>query len=339
MASQLAQPWLQVSKFPCQNVSRQQRHVTDSVSWRAQFTAELGEAPRLAGSLEDTLKGWGRLMGKLMGLYKFPLPDETVKIEDFQVGEFQVRTYTPEVVDEGRAPGVYFHGGGWVMGGIDQEDHFCRQLSRNIRMKLVSVGYRLAPQSKFPAALDDGVLATAWALSHFEVPDIVLIGTSSGGNIAFSTALKLIEQGKGSTVKGVVALAPVTVHPDAVPEALKAHYTAYGENADNTINTDSAMLSWFNAYDAHPEDPYLSVLLHEELKGLKKVYITEAGADTLRDDARLMKGALEQAGVPVMYDAYPGYPHYSWLFPSKFLAEHHREFYGGLIKGIHWISK
>ncbi|KAK9426785.1 hypothetical protein SUNI508_00312 [Seiridium unicorne] len=303
------------------------------------FTEELGEAPRLAGSLEDTLKGWGRLMGKLMSLYKFPPPDETVKTEDFDLGNFRVRIYTPEIVEDGRAPGVYFPGGGWVMGGVDQEDHFCRQLSRNARMQFVSVGYRLAPQSKFPAALDDGAYAAIWALSHFQVPQVVLMGTSSGGNIAFSTALKMIDQGNGDAVKGVVALAPVTVHPKAVPDALKPHYTAYEENTDITINTASAMHSWFDAYGADPEDPYLSVLLHEKLKGLKKVYITEGGADTLRDDARLMKEALEQAGVSVMHNAYPGYPHYSWLFPSKFLAEHQREFYGGLFKGIHWVSE
>lgn len=64
--------------------------------------------------------------------------------------------------------------------------------------------------------------------------------------------------------------------------------------------------------------------------------MTESGTDTLRDDARLMKEKLEAAGVQVKYDAYEGYPHYSWTFPSKHLAGHAQEFFGNMLGGINW---
>lgn len=276
-----------------------------------------------------------------MQSYRFPPPDQTIQTEDYDIGNFKVKTYVPGA-QENTGPSqnplvVYFHGGGWVMGSVQQEDGFCRQLCGRGQLTVVSVDYRLAPEFKFPAALEDGVTAVTWALARFQQSKAVLMGTSAGGNLAFSTALRLASRGLGHTIKGIVALAPVTVHPDAVPAGMKEHYSAYEENTDKTINTGPAMLSWFDAYGARPDDDLLSILLNPGLKHLGKVYMTESGADTLRDDARLLKQELESASVPVMYDAYPGYPHYSWLFPSPYLAEHQKVFFKQLVGGIRWV--
>ncbi|KAJ5214280.1 hypothetical protein N7449_001449 [Penicillium cf. viridicatum] len=117
------------------------------------------------------------------------------------------------------------------------------------------------------------------------------------------------------------------IGPDAVSEDKKEHFTSYGENAIRTVNTLAAMRCFLDTYAPPPDDKYFSVLLHSRLKDLKKVYIVECGADTLRDDSRLMKGALEEVGVPIMYDDYPGYPHYFWSYPSPVLAKASEEFY------------
>ncbi|KAK4175380.1 Alpha/Beta hydrolase protein [Triangularia setosa] len=306
-----------------------------------EFIAELGEAPHLTGSTDETKQQWGVLIGKMMQRYGFPPPDPTVISEPIQFGDISVRTYTPIHANSGDTNlplGVYFHGGGFVMGSVEQEDGFTRALSNNSRMRIVSVGYRLAPEFKFPTGLGDGMAAAVWALNHFGAGEVTLMGTSSGGNLAFGVGLRLIERGMRDKVRGVVALAPVTVHPDAVPMDKREGYTSYEENSDYTVNSKSAMLSWLGTYGGAPEDPYLSVLLHPRLGDLKRVYMTESGADTLRDDARLMKDSLEEAGVAVMYDAYPGYPHYSWLFPCKSLAEHQKVFWGNMLKGIHWVA-
>jgi versiconal hemiacetal acetate esterase len=89
-------------------------------------------------------------------------------------------------------------------------------------------------------------------------------------------------------------------------------------------------------YATSATDPYFSPLLHPKLKALPRTYITESGTDTLRDDARLMKEKLEAEGVQVRYDAYEGYPHYSWTFPSQHLAAHSKEFFGNMAEGIKW---
>ena len=203
------------------------------------------------------------------------------------------------------------------MGSVGGEDAICRLLARPCKMRLVSVEYHMAPKHRYPQALDDCVTATLCSLKHFSQEKVILLGGSVGGNLAFGNALKLIDQGQGSKVKGIAAMVLVTVHPSAIPPQLKDKYTASEEHAFHTINTKAAMEVFFDTYGALPKDKYTSCLLHSLLKDLPRTYIAESGADTLRDDARLMKEALEQAGVEVKYDSYEGYPHYSWSFPFQ----------------------
>lgn len=304
----------------------------------SQFIEEFGEAPALHNSLDEIQQGWNVLLGKLAAKYEFPPPDESVKTEDVNLDTCWVRKYTPPTSTSHDSIGVYFHGGGWALGSVDQEDALCRLLSKQCEMTLVSVEYRLAPKFKSPTPLDDCVKAVLWALTHFEASKVVLIGASAGGNLAFGTALRLIDQGMANRVQGVVALVPVTIHPNAVPEHLKSRYQSYEEHAEHTVNTKSAMLTFWDAYAAPPTDPYASCLLHPELRQLPRVYIAECGADTLRDDARLMKDALETCDVPVKYDAFPGYPHYSWTFPSTHLDEHRNDFFAKLVQAMQWIQ-
>lgn len=251
---------------------------------------------------------------------------------------FWLRKYTPPTCTSQRTVGVYFHGGGWAMGSVDQEDALCRFISKECQMTVHSVGYRLAPKYKYPAALDDCVGATSWAFENHAASEVVLIGASAGGNLAFGTALRLIDRGMGDKVKGVVALVPVTIHPDAVADEMKAQYTSYEEHAENTVNTKSAMMTFWELYGPPPFDIHASCLLHPQLRKLKKVYIAECGTDTLRDDARLMKEELDKAGVRVRYDTYPGFPHYSWTFPSNFLDEHRSEFLGNVLEAVRWVN-
>lgn len=204
------------------------------------------------------------------------------------------------------------------MGDLDGEDAQVRTICKAAGVVIVSVDYRLAPAHPYPAPLDDCVGAYHWALKNTAslntTPNQAFtFGTSAGGNLALSTALKVIDAGNGDTLKGVVAVVPVTVAPEAVPEALRERYTSYEEHAENTINTGLGMKTFFgkfslsiygkaglilfeDAYNANPYDPYVSVLLHKKLKLLPKVYIAVAGQDTLRDDGRLLKGALDEAG-------------------------------------------
>ncbi|KAI9371745.1 Alpha/Beta hydrolase protein [Aspergillus egyptiacus] len=283
-----------------------------------------------------------KILQTMVTKYQLPPPDESVQTKDITVGDFWLRLYTPpgstNTNTADKPVGVYIHGGGWAMGSVDQEDAICRLISKHHGMTLVSVSYRLAPEYKYPTALDDCVDAASWAVSNLHASSVVLIGASAGGNLAFGVALKLIDQGHGEQIAGVVALVPVTVHPDAVPEPERGRYSSYDENANSTVNTASAMRTFFDAYGAPADDTYTSCLLHPRVKELKKVYMAECGLDTLRDDARLMQRALEQLRVHLSYDAYPGFPHYSWTFPSKLLDQHREEFLGRMLDGVRWVA-
>ncbi|KAL4944996.1 hypothetical protein BDV06DRAFT_232172 [Aspergillus oleicola] len=301
------------------------------------FVEELGFSPTLDGPYENLMQGWKLIVGELMKRYGFPPPDVSVKAEGEIVDGIRVRIYTPPDVTDPPIS-LYFHAGGWVMGSVDEEDGFCRALSKMTGSKILSVDYCLAPEFPFPAPLDDCVKVTKWALDAYTTQTVTLIGASAGGNLAFSTALALIDEGLGDRVQGVVALAPITVHPDAILADKQAQYTSYSENDRLTINTDSAMRTFLDCYGSPPSDPRLSCLLHPRLGELRKAYMAVGGADTLRDDVRLMKQELTELGVSVQCDEYPGYPHFSWLFPCLALREHQAEFFGNLICGIRWVQ-
>jgi len=174
-----------------------------------------------------------------------------VKTEDKEItGGLKVRIYTPLGYQGNQPVCVFYHGGGWAMGDLEGEDPQLRTISKDAGVVIVSVEYRLAPKHPYPTGLDDCVAAYHWAVENSEylktTPNAAItFGTSAGGNLALATALKLIDAGKSDTLKGVVAVVPVTVWKDAVPADMKSKYTSYDEHAEHTINTKSGMEAFF----------------------------------------------------------------------------------------------
>jgi len=182
----------------------------------------------------------------------FPAPDLSVKTEERKLScGVNVRIYTPEGYQPGSSTaGLYIHGGGWAMGDLETDDPDCRAFAKQAGVVLVSVNYRLAPQHKYPAGLDDCFEAFNWTLDNAEAiggepGKTFIIGASAGGGSSFGLALKLIDAGKGFSIAGVVSQVPVIVHPNDVPSHLKSQYTSYDENAENTVNSHSAMLAFW----------------------------------------------------------------------------------------------
>lgn len=177
----------------------------------------------------------------------FPAPDPTVKTEDKKISpDLTVRIYTPPNYAGNKPVVLFYHGGGWAMGDLNGEDFEIREFCRDTGLVIVSTDYRLAPQNPYPAGLDDCLSAYNWALKNSSFLNTrpnqtITCGTSAGGNLALAVALKLIDAGEASTLKGVVTIAPVTVMRDAVPEQLKSKYTSYDEHSENTIDTAEAM--------------------------------------------------------------------------------------------------
>ncbi|KAL2819422.1 Alpha/Beta hydrolase protein [Aspergillus granulosus] len=244
----------------------------------------------------------------LLAKYTFPASDSNIKSTDLTIS---------------------IHGGAFIVGSVDHEDAAVRGICAATKRTAVSIGYRLAPKHKFPT------------LDHFSpsTPSAVLMGGSAGSNLAFGVALKLLDAGMGDKFKGVLALVPIVVHPDAVAADKRHKFTSYEENAVATVNTLAAMKCFLDSYGPPVDDVYFYVLLHPRIRDLKKVYIVECGADTLRDDARLMRDALEGVSVPLRYDAYAGFPHYFWSYPSKFLKAELDAFHRNMFAAVEWLHE
>jgi len=163
----------------------------------------------------------------------------TIRSEgDTTAGNVPIRIYTP--ISSGAKPkdlplGIYTHGGGFIAGNLDAEDPICRAVAHHTPCIIVSVDYRLEPKHKMPTMIEDSVAATKWAHENAASlgadPDkIFTIGGSAGGGLALMIANECAKKGE-DTVKGIVAIVPVALHPKTVPEKYKSMYTAYKENA------------------------------------------------------------------------------------------------------------
>jgi len=308
-----------------------------------EFEAEIGQRPCVEGNLTALLDGFTRFEEILASKLTFPQPDSTVETEDKDIAEgLKIRIYHPPKINILDVVGVYTHSGGYITNSIDTEDATCRQIAKAVGLRIISIDYRLAPEYRYPVALNDCYAGAIWAVNHLgkaieQKQKIIMIGTSAGGGLALGTALKLLDEGLEESLQGVVALAPVTCNPDAVPPEFKSRYVSYDENDNTTINSKSAMFTTFKTYGAPPEDHYTSPLLHKKLKDLPRVYLVCCEKDTLRDDARLVKEVRDSAGASTMYEEYKGYPHMHWIYPSKHLVKAQELFYQNLIKGMQYI--
>lgn len=212
--------------------------------------------------------------------------------------EIPVRIYTPE----GNSPFpllVYFHGGGWVVGDLDAVDNTCRALCLGAGCMVISVDYRLAPEYKFPAALEDAYAAIQWLAANAsgmggDATRLAVAGDSAGGNLAAAVALMARDKGELS-LSYQLLIYPVT-HCYFDTES----YLTYGEG-DYGLRRDEMIWFWqhYLADEAEGKNPYASPLLAEDLSGLPPALIVTAECDILRDEAEAYAASLKAAGVSV----------------------------------------
>ena len=219
------------------------------------FERELGFRPLLHGpTYQDILRQDDANGEALLAKYRSNIPgsDPTIsKTEHFTASGIRLKVYVPPNVKVNSPLVYYIHGGGFVIGSADEDDRFVERHSTDTGYIFVSVDYRLAPQHKYPASLNDCVEGAKWCVENAEslganhARGIVIMGKSAGGCLAFATALTLIDEGRGSDVLGIVPCQPLTMHPDAVPGGFRDRYTAYDENAERTVNTKKCMYAIF----------------------------------------------------------------------------------------------
>jgi acetyl esterase len=220
-------------------------------------------------------------------------------------GPLRLRIYRPPLT--GPTPLiVFFHGGGWVIGDIDTHDGSSRILSRRTGAVVVSVDYRLAPEDRFPAALDDCFAATSWVAAHAaelggDPSRLGVAGDSAGGNLAATVSQRAARDG-GPAIAAQALVYPATDFSTARP-SLQANGEGYLLTADS--------VRWFQAQylgDHDPADPGASPLLGS-LAGLPPAVVATAEFDPLHDEGVAYADALRQAGVEVLLLDFAGLVH------------------------------
>ena len=214
-------------------------------------------------------------------------------------GDVPVRIYSPAGVSSERLPAlVWFHGGGWVFGSLDTADLTCRGIANRAGCRVISVAYRLAPEAKFPAAVDDCFAVTRWIADHatdlqVDADRIAVGGDSSGGNLAAVVAQLARDQG-GPSLAFQVLVYPITDHSFDTPS-----YRDYG---DGYFLTRDAMVWFWNHYLEEAGDgncPLASPLRATTLAGLPPAIVVTAELDPLRDEVEAYAARLRADDVNV----------------------------------------
>ena len=199
---------------------------------------------------------------------------------------------------------VWFHGGGWVVGGIETSDAMCRMLAEGSRATVVSVGYRLAPEHPFPTPLEDCYAALCFLAEHEAAP-LVVGGDSAGGNLAAVCALRARDRG------GPELAAQLLVYPVTDSDMETASYREHGDSELPMLGTRE--MTWF--FDHYlPDgvdrtDPQVAPLRAPDLSRLPPAFVVLAEYDPLRDEVLRYAERLEESGVEVTLLRYDDQPH------------------------------
>lgn len=255
-------------------------------------------------------------------------PPEMARVADLRAtgpaGDVPVRLYRPlGSTDDERLPVlVFFHGGGWTIGDLDTHDVPCREFADLARCAVVSVGYRLAPEHKFPAAFDDAVAATHWVHAHadalgIDASRLAVGGDSAGGNLAAAVAIAFRDTW-GPRIAMQALVYPAT--------DMAADTPSHAAFADGYLLTRDAILWFKDNYLRGREDEAdwrASPLRNADLAGLPPAYVVTAGFDPLLDEGRAYAERLRAAGVSVTYECFSGMIHGFITMGGAIAAAHH----------------
>lgn len=220
-----------------------------------------------------------------------------------------VRIYEPVAGPDSPLPVVvFFHGGGWVLCGLDTHDGICRELAFHAGAVVVSVDYRRAPEHRFPSAAEDAYAVTAWVCAHAarlgcDPRRLAVAGDSSGGNLAAAVTLMARDRG-GPDIAAQLLAYPVLDHRMEAPS-----YTTYGTGFFHT----TAHMRWYweqyLGIGGDGSDPYASPGLAPDLAGLPPAVMLLPECDPLRDDGIRYARRLEEAGAAPQLRLWPGMFH------------------------------
>jgi acetyl esterase/lipase len=238
--------------------------------------------------------------------------DHLMTVDD---GHIVLRTYSPLGKPERFLPGiVFFHGGGWVAGNFETHEGFCRRLSNATGCRVISVGYRLAPEHPFPYGLYDCFdalihIARYPRMFGVDLERLGVAGDSAGGTLA-AAVCRLARDAGGPGIAFQLLICPIL---DVHGEAASRRDLQHGYFLDReTLERD---LELYCPAEMRRSDPRLSPLCAEEFEGLPPAYIHTGQFDPFGDEGEAYAARLTEAGVPVHGRYHPGMIHYFYAMP------------------------
>lgn len=236
-----------------------------------------------------------------------PEPPAVARVEDLSApgpgGAIPLRFYAPAKGGKGQAllpVLVYFHGGGWVIGDLDTHDTLCRQLANEAGCAVVSVDYRMGPENRFPAAVDDCIAATRWVAKGAErlgldASRIAVGGDSAGGNLAAVVALALRDEPGDlpHPLRFQLLIYPAT--------DMRRCASSHSTNGEGYLLTRDSITYFHDHYMGSSDtsqdmDWRASPLLHKDLARLPPALVITAGFDPLRDEGLQYAQRLTESG-------------------------------------------
>ena len=252
------------------------------------------------------------------------LPNAVVAQDLSIAGGRRARLYRPGAGNEVLPVLIYAHGGGWVAGSIESHDPFCRLLCAASGVMILSIDYRLAPENRFPAALEDVISAAGWMAAHAQqwntdVSRMALGGDSSGANLAAAAAHRICGA-ESNALRALLLLYPVTDHPSHNHRSYQENATGYG--------LEAVVMRWYwqqYAPGVAADNPDASPLRGAPLAAapMPATLVTTAEYDVLRDEGIAYATKLERAGThvshlhaPDMHHNFPVHPATVVRFPQ-----------------------
>jgi acetyl esterase len=250
-------------------------------------------------------------------------PQEVAAVEDVTApgpaGPIAMRLYRAQNAGSASPTLVFFHGGGWVLGGIATHDPLCRALANAATCTVISVEYRLAPEHRFPAGVHDAIAATRWILASakalgVDTASVAVGGDSAGANLAAVTALTINRERHGGIAAQILLYPALDMRM-----ATESHRTIQTD----VLLTHHTMLWFRNLYlNAASEqlDWRASPCLSSDLAHSPPALVITAGKDPLHDEGRDFAQALSAIGIAVEHVSYDGQMH-GFMTMSKFIPQ------------------
>ncbi len=250
--------------------------------------------------LADARATYAQSMAMLGGRNQ-PIGELVDRTIEGPAGRIPIRIFRPEnAAARPRGILVFFHGGGFTIGDVASYDKPCRYLAAKSGCIVVSVGYRLSPETKFAGAIDDCLAAFRWVAEHAQslggrADCIAIGGDSAGGNLATVCSILLRDAG------GPKPALQLLIYPSVDMVGHRKSYQLFG----NDFLLTMPLMQWFRAQYLNDEneaqDPRVSPLLAQDLSNLPPAFVCTAGFDPLRDEGKAYADKLHAAGVPTVY--------------------------------------